>query len=75
VEEYAKLNDTIYWHDEDALYVNLFVASRLDWAEKGIRVRQQTMFPTEARTLLTIEATPAKRWTMRHAHSRMDGQQ
>jgi DUF1680 family protein len=64
VEEYAKLNDTIYWHDEESLYVNLFVASRLDWAEKGIRVKQQTTFPTEARTLLMIEATPAKRWTM-----------
>src|SRR6185312_3594312 len=30
VEEYAKLTDTIYFHDDDSVYVNLFVASQLE---------------------------------------------
>jgi DUF1680 family protein len=34
-EEYAKLTDTIYFHDDDSVYVNLFVASELEWPEKG----------------------------------------
>jgi DUF1680 family protein len=54
VEEYAKLNDSIYWHDADGLYVNLFIASELNWAEKGFRVRQTTKFPEQPGTALTV---------------------
>ncbi len=53
-EEYAKLTDTIYFHDDDALYVNLYVDSQLEWPEKGIRVKQETRFPEEQGTTLTI---------------------
>jgi DUF1680 family protein len=53
-EEYAKLADTIYFHDHDSLYVNLYIDSQLDWVEKGIRVKQQTRFPEEEGTTLTI---------------------
>jgi DUF1680 family protein len=56
VEEYAKLNDSIYWHDDRGLYVNLFVPSELDWKQKGLRVRQETKFPSEQRTVLSITA-------------------
>ena len=42
VEEYSKLNDSIYWHDREGLYVNLFIPSELHWAEKGFRLRQDT---------------------------------
>ena len=30
---------------DDALYVNLFVASKLNWRERGIILRQETAFP------------------------------
>src|ERR1022692_3436979 len=56
VEEYAKLNDSIYFHDEDGVYVNLFIPSELKWAEKGVTLRQQTAFPNEPSTTLTISA-------------------
>src|SRR5581483_3886871 len=55
-EEYSKLSDTIYFHDDDSLYVNLFIASELDWLEKGLQVRQTTRFPEEQGTALTISA-------------------
>ena len=46
VEEYSKLNDSIYWQRRgQASYVNLFIASELNWAEKGFRLRQDTSFP------------------------------
>ena len=45
VEEYSKLNDSIYWRDGDGLYVNLFIPSELDWAEKGFKLRQETRYP------------------------------
>jgi DUF1680 family protein len=53
-EEYAKLTDTIYFHDDASLYVNLYVDSQLEWPEKGLHVRQETRFPEEQRTTLTI---------------------
>jgi DUF1680 family protein len=55
-EEYAKLNDTIYFHGEDSLYVNLYIDSDVDWPEKGIRIRQDTRFPEQQTTTLTITA-------------------
>jgi len=54
VEEYSKLNDSIYWHDQDGVYVNLFIASELNWAEKGVRLKQETKFPETPATLLTV---------------------
>jgi DUF1680 family protein len=54
-EEYAKLADTIYFRGENSLYVNLYIDSQLDWAEKGLRIRQQTRFPEEQGTTLVID--------------------
>ena len=54
VEEYAKFGDTIYFHDEHGLFVNLFIASELDWPEKGVRLVQETNFPEEGKTRLVI---------------------
>jgi DUF1680 family protein len=58
-EEYNKLTDTIYFHDGEDLWVNLFLASSLDWKERGIRLSQQTRFPDEARTRLVVDSAPA----------------
>jgi DUF1680 family protein len=55
-EEFAKLTDTIYFHDDDSLFVNLYIASEVSWPEKGIRVTQQTLFPEEQGTTLLISA-------------------
>ena len=56
-EEYAKLADTIYFHNDDSLYVNLYIDSHLDWPEKGLSLKQETSFPVEQGTTLTISAT------------------
>jgi len=65
LEEFSKINDTIYAHDDESLFVNLYFASTVDWKERGVRVRQKTNFPEGERTELTIEKTPAKAWTLR----------
>jgi DUF1680 family protein len=64
-EEYAKLADSIYWRDDEGLYVNLFVASELDWHEKGFRLRQETTFPESERTTLTVVSAPQGELTVR----------
>jgi uncharacterized protein len=55
-EEYGKLTDTIYFHDDDSLYVNLYIDSQLEWPEKGLRVKQETAFPEQQGTTITISA-------------------
>src|SRR5207245_6078824 len=49
-EEYAKLTDTIYFHDDESLYVNLYIDSQLEWPEKGLQLKQETRFPEEQGT-------------------------
>jgi DUF1680 family protein len=53
-EEFSKLNDSIYFHDEEGLYVNLFIPSEVSWAEKGVRVRQETRFPEAGNLTMRI---------------------
>ncbi len=60
-EEYAKLTDTIYFHNDDSLYVNLYVDSQLEWPEKGLRIKQETRFPEEQGTVITVSVrSPAQ---------------
>ena len=54
VEEYSKLNDSIYWHDDRGVFVNLFIPSELNWAEKGFGLRQETNFPAQPGTTLRV---------------------
>src|SRR5262249_32257585 len=51
-----KLTDTIYFHDDDSLYVNLYIDSQLEWPEKGLRIRQETSFPEQQGTTLVVSA-------------------
>lgn len=58
IEEYSKLNDSIYWRDSEGLYVNLFIPSELNWPERGFGLRQDTGYPATPATTLTITAAP-----------------
>jgi DUF1680 family protein len=56
MENHAKYGDTIYFRNGTTLFVNLFIASELNWKEKGLLVRQETRFPEEDATLLTFKS-------------------
>lgn len=61
VESFSKLADSVYFHDDDGLYVNLFLPSELEWEEKGVRVRQDAPLFTRGETRLRIAtAKPVK---------------
>ena len=66
-ESFSQLGDSIYWCDAaaESLYVCLFVASEVDWSEKGVRVTQETAFPASDRTTLTVHASRPTRFAMR----------
>ena len=58
MENHGKYGQFIYTHVGDALYVNLFAASELNWKEKGIVLRQETGFPYAETSRITIVQTP-----------------
>ena len=55
-ESFSGLGEGIYFHDETGVWVNLFIASELDWAEQGVRLVQETTFPESDTTQLTVHA-------------------
>ncbi len=54
MENHTRYGESIYFHDNDNLYVTLFIASELNWPGKGISVRQETQYPEEDTTRITL---------------------
>jgi DUF1680 family protein len=63
IESHAKYGEFIYAHDGDALFVNLFIPSTLQWREKGVRITQANSFPDQALTRITVDGEA--RFTMK----------
>lgn len=55
MENHARYGESIYWHDDDSIYVNLFIASRLEWPERKLALRQETRFPEAESTKIVVE--------------------
>lgn len=58
-ESHAKYAESIYFHSDSELLVNLFIPSVLDWKEKNLVLRQTTQFPVDDTTAFTFETTPS----------------
>ena len=67
-ENHAKYGQFIYAHRGDELYVNLFIASQLDWTERGLALRQTTKFPDEPRTRLALKLQSPSTFTLHVRH-------
>ena len=83
-EEFAQFGNTVFFHDDNGIYVNLFVASEVNWPEKGIRLRQETNFPEqEATSLIVRTARPVQMslnvrvpcWATRGVAIKLNGQE
>ncbi len=74
MENHAKYGDSIYFRgtsggpQSDSLYVNLFIASTLNWKEKGITLRQITLFPETGKTRLEIQTASNQKFTLNLRH-------
>jgi DUF1680 family protein len=64
MENHGKYGEFIYTHRNDSLYLNLFIASELNWEQKGIKIRQVTAFPEEEKTKLNITTTSPTEFTL-----------
>ncbi len=64
-EAFSQLGDSIYFHDDGGIYVNLFIASELNWSERAVRLTQETRFPEEEGTTLRIQTARPVRFALR----------
>jgi DUF1680 family protein len=65
LESFTKLAEGAYFHDEAGIWVNQFIASELNWAEKGLVLRQETAFPESDSTKLTVNVKSPVRMALR----------
>ena len=54
MENHGKYGQFVYTKHGGSLFVNLFVASELNWKEKGIVLRQETNFPYAEASRITV---------------------
>ena len=65
MENHGKYGQFIYTHVGNALYVNLFVSSELNWKEKDLMLRQETAFPYGETSRITIQEVKGKKSEVR----------
>jgi DUF1680 family protein len=56
-----------YFHDDDGVYVNLYVPSQVEWKHRGTRMslRQESAYPREGHVRITVEAAKGKECALR----------
>ena len=64
MENHVKYGEFIYAHTEKDVYVNLFVASQLNWKELGVCLTQETDFPASETVKLTFALDKPKRFAL-----------
>ncbi|MEL7975695.1 beta-L-arabinofuranosidase domain-containing protein [Isoptericola sp. F-RaC21] len=59
LENHTKYRDSIYFRSTDGrtLWVNLYLASTLEWADRGFRVTQETEYPKVGSSRLRVEGS------------------
>jgi len=56
MENFSKLNDSIYFHEDNKLFVNMYLSSVLNWTEKQIMLLQDTDIPNTDHACFRISA-------------------
>jgi DUF1680 family protein len=65
MENHAKYGEAIYFHNDDALWVNLFIPSELTWREKRVSLRQETRYPEAEKVSFTVKAQRPVNFSLR----------
>lgn len=65
LENHGKYGEMIYAHDEQSLYVNLFIASRLEWKDRGIQLIQKTSFPETDFTVFELSLKKKQKFDLK----------
>ncbi len=55
MENHSKYGRAIYFHNDNDLFINLFIPSTLKWQDKGLALSMATKFPAKDSVSITIE--------------------
>ena len=58
METHARHGESIFWHDDAALFVNLFIPSAAEWRERGLKVELDTAYPFDEKVVLRVTKAP-----------------
>lgn len=64
METHSKYGANIYYHHEDQLFVNQFIASKVNWADKGVLLTQKTNYPESQNTSISLEMEAPQEFTL-----------
>lgn len=65
MENHSKYGGAIYYHNDQELFVNQFIASELTWEEKGLKLKQETTFPDQQGATLVFSVSEPTALTLR----------
>lgn len=68
MENPTRYGEQVYFHRDNDLWVNLYLASRLDWRERGVALRQETAFPDSDTVRFVVETKKRAPFTLRLRH-------
>ncbi len=68
MENPGKYAQFIYTKENDALYVNLYAATELNWSEKGVKIKQETAFPKGESSKFTVSGSGSFKMMLRHPY-------
>lgn len=64
MENHSKYGGDIYYHNNDELFVSQFIASELNWKDKGVVIRQETAYPDEQGTTFFVDCSQPVKFTL-----------
>lgn len=68
MENHVKYGTGIYYHTADSLWINLFIASELNWRSRGILLQQETRWPSADTSSFTIKTDKPQEFTLQIRH-------
>jgi DUF1680 family protein len=64
MENQAKYNNCIYYHDADRVWVNQYIPSKLTWKDRGVVIEQTTDYPASGSIRLAVGCEAPTRFSL-----------
>ncbi len=68
LENPARYGEHVAYHGGDTLWLNLYFAAALDWAEHGVRLELRTRFPEDETVRVVVSCASPVRFTLKLRH-------
>jgi DUF1680 family protein len=68
MENHVKYPEAIYFHDDNGIWINLYISSQLNWKEKGFGLKQETGFPYSETARFTVTTEKPQELSLRFRH-------